>query len=99
MARTERSAQVTTDHELIKRWVEDHGGHPAKVKGTGGKDDVGMLRIDFDDPLPDTKLQSISWEDFFQKFDESDLAFLYRSLGPEDRFNKLVRRGSQETQH
>ncbi len=96
MPRTERSAQVTTDHDSIKKWVEEHGGHPAKVKGTGGKDDVGMLRIDFDDPQPDTNLEEISWDDFFAKFDESQLAFLYRSLGSEDRFNKLVRRDKEK---
>ncbi len=92
MAKSERSAHTTTDHREIRKWVEAHGGHPAKVKGTGGKDDVGMLRIDFDDPQPDTKLEHISWDDFFEKFDESQLAFLYRSLGPDDRFNKLVHR-------
>ena len=41
------AAKMTSDHEVIRRWVEKHGGHPAAVKRTRSKGDVGMLRIDF----------------------------------------------------
>lgn len=40
-------SKTTTDHKKIKAWVEERGGFPATVKGTGGKDDAGVLRIDF----------------------------------------------------
>ena len=91
------SAITTTDHKQIKKWVEARGGHPAHVKGTGDKD-PGLLRIDFDFGEPDTSLERISWEDFFEKFDKSDLAFLYQESkeGNESRFNKLVSRKSAE---
>lgn len=85
------SAKTTTDHETIRRWAEERGGRPARVKGTGGKDDAGMLRLDFGDRDP--QLEEISWEEFFQKFDESDLAFLYQeetASGEESRFSKFV---------
>ena len=26
--------RTTTDHEEIRRWVEEHGGKPATIKGT-----------------------------------------------------------------
>ncbi len=26
--------RTTTDHDEIRRWVEEHGGTPASVKGT-----------------------------------------------------------------
>jgi hypothetical protein len=29
------SAKTTTGHETIRRWTEERGGHPARVKGTG----------------------------------------------------------------
>ena len=41
------SSKTTTDHEEIRRWVEARGGRPACVRGTGGRGDTGMLRIDF----------------------------------------------------
>ena len=95
MPETERSAQSTTDHEFIRRWVEERGGWPARVKGTGGQDDPGMIRIDFPGWEGEGKLEKISWEDWFRQFDENGLAFLYREMhhGKEpDRFNKLVKR-------
>jgi hypothetical protein len=84
----EGMAKMTTDHEEIRRWVEQRGGRPARVKGTGD-DDAGLLRIDFGEP--DEKLEAINWDEWFTTFDHSDLAFLYEDE-PESRFNKLVSR-------
>lgn len=91
------SSKVTTDHNEIKKWVEERGGHPASVKGTGNGD-AGLLRIDFDEGEPDTKLEPISWEEFFEKFEEKDLAFLYQEAkgGKTSRFNKLISRESAQ---
>lgn len=85
------SATKTTDHDEIRRWAEARGGRPSRVKGTGGKDDPGMLRIDFDDPDP--SLEEISWEEFFEAFDANDLALLHQDKtadGKPSRFNKLI---------
>jgi hypothetical protein len=86
-------AKITTDHEEIKRWAEKRGGKPSSVAGTGGKDDAGLLRLDFDPD--DEKLEDIDWEDFFEKFDEKKLAFLYQEKtadGKISRFHKFVDR-------
>jgi len=90
------SAKTTTDHETIKRWAEARGGRPARVKGTGSKDDPGMLRLDFGERDPE--LEEFTWDEFFEKFDESDLAFLYQeetASGDESRFSKFVEKQSQ----
>ena len=70
----------TTDHETIRRWAEARNGHPATVQGTGSDDDAGILRIDFDEPGDDDdeRLEEITWEEFFDKFEEKRLAFLYQ---------------------
>jgi len=89
------SAKTTTDHETIRRWAEARGGRPARVKGTGDQDDAGLLRLDFGERDPE--LEEISWDEFFAKFDESDLAFLYQeetASGDESRFSKLVEKQS-----
>jgi hypothetical protein len=88
------AAQSTTDHDFIRKWVEDRGGRPAHVKTVAGEGEIGILRIDFpeppdDDDASDANLEPISWDEFFQKFDESGLAFLYQE---DSNFNKLVRR-------
>ncbi len=85
-------AKRTVDHATIKRWAESRGGRPARVKGTGKGEDPGILRFDFGEP--DEKLEPISWEEFFEKFEENKLAFLYQEEkgGHESRFNKFVER-------
>jgi hypothetical protein len=88
-------SQATTDHEKIRKWVESKGGCPARVKGTGNKNDPGLIRIDFPGFSGKDTLEPISWDEFFEKFDEAGLAFVYQD-GPNTRFNKLVKRETVE---
>ncbi|HLS67915.1 MAG TPA: hypothetical protein VK035_01135 [Kiloniellales bacterium] len=88
------TATKTTDHEEIRAWVEKRGGHPAAAPGTGGKDDAGVLRIDFPG-VGDEDLEQLEWDAFFQKFEEAQLAFLYQDKtadGKLSRFNRFVKR-------
>jgi len=84
-------ARTTTDHNEIRRWVEERGGFPASVKGTGDGNDPGLLRIDYPGFSGEERLQKISWEEFFTKFDSENLAFLYQDE-PDSRFSKLIDR-------
>lgn len=88
-------SQVTTDHEKIRNWVESKGGCPARVKATGDKNDPGLIRIDFPGFSGKESLEPIPWDEFFEKFDETGLAFIYQD-GPNTRFNKLVKRETVE---
>ena len=86
-------AKTTTDHDEIRSWVEERGGRPAAVRETGGNGDAGILRIDFGDQ--DEGLDEISWDEFFETFDENNLAFLHQDTtedGSQSRFNKFVSR-------
>lgn len=88
-------SQRTHDHETIRRWVAERDGSPARVKGTGSGDDPGVLRIDFPGYSGEEDLEHISWDEFFRKFDESLLDFVYQeetSAGEPSNFNKLVAR-------
>ncbi len=87
------SSQTTTDHDTIRRWAEERGGVPAVVRGTEDDEGEGILRIDFAEP--DDSLEEISWEEFFEVFEDRELAFLYQEEtedGNESRFFKLVNR-------
>jgi hypothetical protein len=70
--------KVTTDHEEIRRWAEERGGKPAAVVGPQEENIAGGLRIDFPDYDSGEKLEEISWTEFFEKFDEQNLAFFYQ---------------------
>ncbi len=84
------SGRETKDHEEIRKWAESRGGHPARVKGTGEKQKGGgLLRIDFGEP--EESLEQISWDEFFEIFDDRGVTFLY-SPEKESRFNKFVYR-------
>jgi ferritin-like metal-binding protein YciE len=88
-------ARPLIDHEEIRRWAEERGGRPACVKGTGGRGDIGMIRIDFPGYTGEESLQPISWDDWFRKFDERGLALLVQDTtarGQKSNFNKLVKR-------
>ena len=91
-------SKTTTDHDEIRRWAEKRGAHPACVKGTGGKKDVGLLRLDFPG-YSEKNLEEISWDEFFEKFDESNLALVYQEKtadGEVSNFNKLISRTEDE---
>ena len=101
------SAEPVIDHDVIRQWAEERGGSPACVKGTGGKNDVGMLRIDFPGYSGEDTLEPISWEEWFRQFDENELALLIQERtadGETSTFNKLVKRepdqkGSRRAHH
>jgi hypothetical protein len=90
-------AKVTTNHEQIKKWVEKRGGHPARVKKTNKGESAGVLRIDYPGYSGAETLETITWEEFFEGFEENNLAFLYQDQtedGKESRFSKLIDRKS-----
>lgn len=69
--------KTTTDHDEIRRWAEERGGRPALV--VEQQDEPLGLRIEFpEDRDQSDGLLLISWEEFFRKFDEQNLVFLYR---------------------
>lgn len=75
---------------MIRKWAEERGGRPARVAATA---DPGILRIDFGEP--EERLEEITWDRFFEIFEENDLDFLYQEKtesGDTSRFNKFVDR-------
>jgi hypothetical protein len=88
------SSKTTTDLKEIQKWAEARDGKPVRVKGTEGKDGSGVLRIDFPGYRGGDTLEEISWEEWYEVFQERELAFLYQdktSDGKESRFFKLVK--------
>lgn len=91
-------AKVTTNHDVIRKWVEARGGNPSRVKGTRGKGS-GVLRIDYPGFSGEETLEAIEWDEFFEGFEENNLSFLYQDEtkdGELSRFSKFVERGSEE---
>ncbi|HET7113737.1 MAG TPA: hypothetical protein VFI57_08850 [Pyrinomonadaceae bacterium] len=93
------TSSTTTDHNEIQKWVDERGGHPARVKGTESRNSPGLLRIDYPGFSGEESLEPISWEEFFDGFEKNGLAFLYQEKtadGKISRFSKLIERGSEK---
>lgn len=96
MAKAKQSKQsaeslFTTDHEEIRRWVEEREGNPARVEGTN------LLRIDYPGYSGEGTLEKMEWDEFFKIFDDNNLVFLYQEEtkdGKKSRFSKFVDRDS-----
>jgi hypothetical protein len=92
-------ATLTTDHDEIRAWVEARGGRPARVKGTGSADELGVLRIDFPGFSGADPLEPVPWDAWFEAFEDDGLAFLAQSEtadGELSRFNVIVSREEEE---
>jgi hypothetical protein len=93
-------SKTTTDHDEIRRWAGARGGKPVSIEGTERRgDQAGLLRIDFPGGASDPPLEPISWEAFFQKFDEAGLALVYQEKsadGQTSHFCKFISRDNAE---
>jgi hypothetical protein len=68
----------TRDREEIRRWAEQRGGKPSHVKRIGEGEEISILRIDFPGYTGEETLEPISWEDWFDKFENQDLVLIYQ---------------------
>lgn len=94
-----QQSRVLTDQEEILQWAEERDARPASVRGTGGRSDIGMIRLEFPGFGSEQSLEEIEWDDWFRKFDESRLALLVQdetAAGEKSNFNKLVKRETAE---
>jgi hypothetical protein len=91
------TARPLTDHDEIRRWAEQRDARPACVRRTGNRGDIGILRLDFPGYSGADSLEQISWDEWFDKFDERNLALLVQektARGQRSNFNKLISRGT-----
>lgn len=76
----------TIKHDVIKGWAEARGGEPALVRTSN---DALKIKIGGDEPHH----EKISWDKWFELFDEKEQAFVYEEPG---YLAKIVRRNGKE---
>ena len=87
---------LTTDHEEIRRWAEERDAVPAVVRDP--YDDEGgprLLRFHIPGRGAEEELQHISWEEFFDIFDDERLAMVDQEeteTGERSFFSEFVSR-------
>ena len=93
--RSSSKSHALVDHGEIRRWAEKRNARPACVRGTGGSNDPGMIRLDFPGFSGARSLEHIDWDEWFRAFDANNLALLVQDTtarGQRSNFNKLVAR-------
>lgn len=88
-------SKQTTDHDTIRKWTDERGGVPATIRQTERGGEPGVLRIHFPGYSDEETFDELSWDEFFEKFDQNNLAFLYQEKtkdGKPSRFFKFVKR-------
>lgn len=88
-------SKITINHEEIVTWAKNHKAIPVKVKNTGSDKDAGILRFDFPGGAGKDKLEELTWDEWFSKFEANKLALLYqehKKSGEDSTFFKLVHR-------
>jgi hypothetical protein len=95
--------EYTVDHDMIRRWIGAHHGHPARLKDTGasaqGKQSAIHLRIRFPRmPESETRLlEDISWDNFWSAFEAERLAMEYVHERAEGKTVPMVRFVNRDT--
>ena len=74
---------TTTDHREIRSWVEGRSGVPLLIEspGLGGRP-VPAVVFPHDESIPESR--EVGWDEWFEVFDASNLAFRHSPGGPED---------------
>lgn len=86
------TAQLTTDHEMIRQWADERGGKPARIEGTG-ENRTSLLRIEFPGGSEAESLKRMQWPSFLKTMDDEGLALLFQETtrhGEISRFYKIV---------
>ncbi len=82
---------TTINHDEIRKWVESKGGKPAAVERTHDDESVGIIRLMFPKSAQSEHgaLTEITWEEFFEQFEDGKLALIYDE---KTLFNKIIGR-------
>lgn len=88
--------QTTIDHDKIRGWAEARRGVPAhSTSGKLARSDPRTLRIRFLGDGRPGQIEPIQWREWFQRFDELHLAFVFEERTPDgqpSKVSKLIRR-------
>lgn len=83
-----KKKHVTTDYDEIRQWADQHNGEPAITAEEGNR--PGKLKFLFPEEHPHERVKSLGWQEFFEDFEEQNLALAFDS--PDSRAYEFVDR-------
>jgi hypothetical protein len=76
---------ITRDHDVIRQWAQERKATPATIRGTR------VLRFNFPGFDESDRIEEISWDEFFRRFDERNLNFIYQEHRSDGRQSNFFR--------
>ncbi|MFC6906640.1 hypothetical protein ACFQGH_15700 [Halalkalicoccus tibetensis] len=77
--------RMTTDHGTIRNWIESNDLAVARTAETARNRSGGLTVVT--EGRTDDSIKEVSWDEFFETFEDEGLAFVYRTetMGPEEQ--------------
>jgi hypothetical protein len=69
---------VTRSHDVILQWANKRNAMPATIPGTEHDGRLGVLRFDIPGWGSRTSLEHVTWEQWFETFDDRRLVLIYQ---------------------
>ncbi len=80
----------TIDHAEIQQWVEKNKGFPQVIDDPEAGHDTPGIRINFPniaDPFLPDYVREVSWDEWFEVFDQQQLMFVYEENEGEENIS------------
>ncbi|TWG23154.1 hypothetical protein FHX75_121701 [Micromonospora palomenae] len=87
---------VTSNHEVIQNWARARGAQPATIAGTEREGRPGVLTFEIPGYRESSRVQVISWDDWFRTFDTRRLNLIYQEELRDGRQSNFFRTESPD---
>ncbi|SCG35971.1 hypothetical protein [Micromonospora halophytica] len=87
---------VTTNHEVIRNWARARGARPATIAGTERNGRPGVLTFEIPGYRESSRVQVITWDDWFRTFDARRLNLIYQEQLRDGRQSNFFRTESPD---
>ncbi|WP_309148192.1 hypothetical protein [Micromonospora endophytica] len=87
---------VTTNHEVIRQWARARGAKPATIAGTARDGRASVLTFNFPGYRESSRIQEISWDEWFHTFDLRRLNLIYQEQLRDGRQSNFFRTESPD---
>ncbi|MGC5019848.1 hypothetical protein [Micromonospora sp. DT47] len=89
---------VTTNHEVIRNWAAARGAKPATIAGTEREGRPGVLTFNIPGFRESSRIQAISWDDWFRTFEARRLNLIFQEQMRDGRQSNFFRTESPDRQ-
>lgn len=90
---------VTKSHDVILAWAAQRKCVPSTIRGTWHNGNPGVLRFDFPDFGSHESLEHVTWQQWFDTFDERQLVMIYQDTMKNGHLSNFFHMNSPFREH